>query len=87
MEVHQQECQKLIESCYKNTNITATLFAQKSTDMCLLASKVCNALVVQPILSDKKLNMYDIRKPCQSKVATKKLGNGQKLTHTHLPSF
>ncbi|KAK4519483.1 uncharacterized protein ATC70_009719 [Mucor velutinosus] len=66
IELHQHECQKLIESCYRNSNITSTPFAEKSTDTCLLASKVCNALVVQPILNDLKLNMYDIRKQCQS---------------------
>lgn len=67
MEVNQNECQKLIESCYKNSNISTStsLFTQESTDKCALASSVCNVLVVKPIIDATKLNIYDIRKQCQ----------------------
>lgn len=67
MEVSQKECHKLIESCYKNSNVSTStsLFTQESTDKCVLASSVCNVLVVKPIIDATKLNIYDIRKQCQ----------------------
>ena len=67
MELNQKECQKLIESCYQNSNISTStsLITQESTDTCVLASSVCNALVVKPIIDETKLNIYDIRKQCQ----------------------
>lgn len=67
MELNQKQCQKLIESCYQSSNISTSisLITQESTDACVLASSVCNALVVKPIIDETKLNIYDIRKQCQ----------------------
>ncbi|KAI8646458.1 Alpha/Beta hydrolase protein [Parasitella parasitica] len=64
MEMHQKECQKLIESCYNSSNVSS-LFTLEPNEACVVASQACNALVVKPVIDATGLNTYDIRKQCE----------------------
>jgi cathepsin A (carboxypeptidase C) len=72
LDTDQQQCQKFIEKCYKHTNATQINDPQSKED-CVMAASVCNSFVVKPILDSLKVNMYDIRRPCEGKKKTQLL--------------
>ncbi|KAI7899375.1 Alpha/Beta hydrolase protein [Cokeromyces recurvatus] len=61
LESQQIVCQNWIKKCYKQHQQH-----EVTTEMCKIASNICNSFLVKPIIDSTTLNMYDIRRQCEA---------------------